>query len=1104
MVPPILRPGSPPHPDSMHSRSPLRVRLWLRSLAPHAALAAAFATAAAFAQSAAPAPATTPLRPSGESPAADAVQLSPFEVNTSRDTGFAAASSMAGGRLATDLRDTPVAYSVVTRDFIDALNLTDLQSAAEWTTSSTVAVDNGQQNFFFNPVQYTVRGAGGGRPQRNFFPQFNNGDSYNLERYDFGRGPNAILFGNGSLGGISSATTKRAQTNRPLRQLQFQVGSWENYRGTVDVNQPLSDKIAVRAAGLWQDAGGWRLKDFDKRKAAFVTTTFKPWRDGELRLEGEYGTNSRQSAVTFMNDRFSGWDGTTYNAPRALATLPADANARGINRRGANYFIYQPFSSPDKIFNYQNDPITVAGGNTPTTPIAGFTYNVAGNVPFNTAGGNLLHELNIPSTRFANAERLSSFRTPAEEFTLSPDLPILAQRFKDLQLTFHQRWGNLHFEIAGDINRTAALTNGEPNRDLPNIFIDINRVLPDGSENPNFLVPYGDGQFMRGYRTFSENNARAAIAYVWPTRFGHFTVNSLGGSNNSENTSDHRYLSVMQGTDPRLWAFSNQRIRIRRYWNQTSRPTPDLSLRPMTYVDPNTGTVSQIQPRWVIEADRRDTQNINTNKFNYALASLNAKLLKGRWVVLGAVRRDSYFFKTEQQIHQGDYPSNWDGTYRILRPPAPADYATFTYTPRDANGVAVGPVQEAAIRPRAAGNGDRLPQYANVPFKDDYNPPPVEGKQVTRSIGTVVHVANWFNPAVNFSETFNPPGSIVRIDGRQLNPTVATGIDYSVRMELFENKLNLNFIYYTTEEINNTIPQDGPAFFNTLYDANVVGDTSTTGRNIRGIGRLPNQYRDTRTRTGDGYEIEVTFNPTRAFRLTGNIGFPKLYESDANPDVRAYIDKNADLFKQIATDAGVVIDANNFARVDETIPINQRSSDATSAANAYNNIYSYRRNIVDGKRLQQDQPVANVFADYTIQSGRLKGLRIGTGARYRGKQIFWSKVEDTIPDPANPRVAIDDPTKDAYTPAYTPDDYTIVTATLAYTWRFKNRREIQANLVINNLLDDRGPAYSATAQNAHVMRPLNNDYTSPARETVPRYYALKQPRSWTLTLTTKL
>ncbi|MBL9203187.1 MAG: TonB-dependent receptor plug domain-containing protein [Opitutaceae bacterium] len=1058
--------------------------------------------AASLAHAQALAPATAGAPKEANAP----VQLSPFEVNTDKDTGFAAASSMAGGRLATDLRDTPVAYSVITRDFIDALNLTDLQSAAEWTTSSTTYPDNGQQNFFFNPIQYTVRGVGAGRPQRNFFPQFNNGDSYNLERYDFGRGPNAVLFGNGSLGGISSSTTKRAQTHRPSRQLQFAVGSWRNYRATFDVNQPLSEVLAIRAAGVWGDASSWRMKDYDKREAVFLTTTFKPWRHGEFRVEGEYGTNSRQSASTFINDRFSGWDGTTFNAPRPLATLPSTANAQGINRRGANYFVYQPFSAPDTIFHYQNDPITVAGGNTAQTPIAGFTYGT--NLSFNTAGANLLHEINVPAGRFANAERFSSFRTPPEEFTMSPDLPILAQRFKDLQLTFNQRWGNLHFEIAGDINRTSAITNGEPNRDLPNIFIDINRVLPDGRANPNFLVPYGDGQFMRGYRTWSETNGRAAIAYVWPTRFGHFTVNSLGGSNNSETTSDHRYLSVKQGNDPRRWAFSNQRIRIRRYWNSNSRPTPDLSLRPLSYFDPNPNPAFpsgvSIQPIWAIEADRRDTQTIATNRFKYALASLNAKFFKGRWVVLGAVRKDSYFFQSQQQIHQGDYPSDWNAQHRILRPGAPADYATLTFTPRDANGNATGPVQEAAIRPRDPVAGDRLPQYANVRFKDDFNPPPVEGRQITRSIGTVLHLASWLNPAINFAETFNPPGSIVRIDGRQLEPTVATGIDYSLRMELFENKLNLNFTYYTTEEVNNTIPQDGPAFFNNLYDANVVGDTSATGRNIRGFGRLPNQYRDTRTRSGDGYEFEVTFNPTRALRLTGNIGFPRLYEANAYPDVRAYIDKNADAFRQIARDAGVLIGPDNIARVDESIPINQRSSDVNNAVTAYNNIYSFRRNIVDGKRLAQDQPVANLFADYTLQSGRLKGLRVGAGVRYRGKQIFWSKVEDTIPDPNNPRVAIDDPTKDAYTPAYTPDDYKIVTATASYTWRFKNRREVGLNLVINNLLNDRGPTYSASAQNAHVMRPLNNDYTSPARETVPRYFAFKQPINYTLTLTTRM
>jgi outer membrane receptor protein involved in Fe transport len=193
----------------------------------------------------APAPAVAPS--SGKS-SPDTIVLSPFEVSTERDTGFVAASALSGGRLASDLRDTPVSYSVITRDFIDALNLTDLQAAADWTTGATYNYDIETPMAFGQPVNYSTRGSSPGQQQRNFFPQRNNLDSYNLERYDFGRGPNAILFGNGSLGGVSSSTTKRAQTNRAFRTVELSVGSWRNYRGTIDVNAPLSDKAAVRAA----------------------------------------------------------------------------------------------------------------------------------------------------------------------------------------------------------------------------------------------------------------------------------------------------------------------------------------------------------------------------------------------------------------------------------------------------------------------------------------------------------------------------------------------------------------------------------------------------------------------------------------------------------------------------------------------------------------------------------------------------------------------------------------------------------------------------------------------------------------------------------------
>lgn len=104
--------------------------------------------------------------------AGDAVVLSPFTVSTDRDSGFVAASSLAGGRLATDLKDTPVAYSVITRDFIDALGLTNAFEAASWSPNTVISIaSNGGgvgDDVSGSPGSYNVRGAGGGRGQRNF------------------------------------------------------------------------------------------------------------------------------------------------------------------------------------------------------------------------------------------------------------------------------------------------------------------------------------------------------------------------------------------------------------------------------------------------------------------------------------------------------------------------------------------------------------------------------------------------------------------------------------------------------------------------------------------------------------------------------------------------------------------------------------------------------------------------------------------------------------------------------------------------------------------------------------------------------------------------
>jgi hypothetical protein len=322
-------------------------------------------------------------------------------------------------------------------------------------------------------------------------------------------------------------------------------------------------------------------------------------------------------------------------------------------------------------------------------------------------------------------------------------------------------------------------------------------------------------------------------------------------------------------------------------------------------------------------------------------------------------------------------------------------------------------------------------------------------------------------------------------------------------MELFNKRLFVNATYFMNEEKNGLSPDGGPSQINTIYDANPIGDTSTVGRNIRGAGSLPLVYRDYQTMESKGYELEIVANLTRGLRLTANYSMPRVYQSNLNPTIAAYLDKNKDLFKQILNDAGVRIDASDNAAADLTLPIDLRSPDAAAAATAYNALVLFRKNIIQSKRLYVDQKILNLFGDYTLQSGRARGLRLGAGVRYRSRGILGFRGGDTIVNPANPLQGIDDPSVDAYTPVYTPKATYNVTGTLAYAWKFTQGRELQANLVINNLLNDRGPIYSSIT-GAGALRPKHSDFTSPARETVPVPFGLTQPISYNLSLTWKL
>src|SRR5438874_1334189 len=85
-----------------------------------------------------PGPTTTTPPPSTTSEDGT-VTLSPFEVTTSKDTGYQATETLAGTRIRTDLRDVGAAIQVITKEFLQDLGATNSQSLLLFTTNTEVA-----------------------------------------------------------------------------------------------------------------------------------------------------------------------------------------------------------------------------------------------------------------------------------------------------------------------------------------------------------------------------------------------------------------------------------------------------------------------------------------------------------------------------------------------------------------------------------------------------------------------------------------------------------------------------------------------------------------------------------------------------------------------------------------------------------------------------------------------------------------------------------------------------------------------------------------------------------------------------------------------------
>src|SRR5687768_10361361 len=165
--------------------------------------------------------------PPATNPSQETVQLSVFEVATTRDAGYRATNSVSSTRINLKLMDVPQTISVLTADFIQDLGAVDLDEALIYTSGVST-------NGFFTG-QYSIRGFGTGTPRRHGigFSTTNAIDTSVVDRVEVVKGPSSALYGAGDPGGVVNIVTKVPQAKRATA-IQTSVDSEGSIRGELD------------------------------------------------------------------------------------------------------------------------------------------------------------------------------------------------------------------------------------------------------------------------------------------------------------------------------------------------------------------------------------------------------------------------------------------------------------------------------------------------------------------------------------------------------------------------------------------------------------------------------------------------------------------------------------------------------------------------------------------------------------------------------------------------------------------------------------------------------------------------------------------------------
>ncbi len=930
----------------------------------------------------------------------DIVQLSPFEI-TADDRGYLASNALSGTRLNTSLEDIASSTTVVTKQQLLDTAVTDINDLFLYEASTeglgnftavTINRDGGvNDDAADDPATANrIRGMNAANIAIGNFVSNRKiaFDTYNIDSIEISRGANSNLFGLGTGSGVVNLMRSAANVQRRSFSVSGRVDSYGGVRGSFDFNQPLvQDKFAVRFAGVAQNKAFELEPSYDDTRRFYGALTWKPLKKTTVRFSAEQFNREAQVPNTVTpRDYITDWlaHGRPAWDPTTQRVTYADGTTTGTFAQGTDATTL-PFGLQGGAGLYARGVLYVEPDGNVSFWSVGRTGNAATPLTRNQNVRLLQSSTALSRTRalqyplffdkgvndksvydWSSINYIAPNYTEDEASTFVTELEQILFENRNHQLAAKLGWFHQDFER---YKRNMVVGNDTI------IYVDVNSKLINGDPNPNFGRPYAGATAPIILRQPEEIDTKAVdLAYIW-TPESRNDRNWIG----QQRFNFHGELRKTESTNYRY----RDMIVSQHSWTNTANRGSAPETYYQYYLGDATGYNGDYAPT---------SRSILSG--SYPFHWYNGASGQQRWISDTAELGEAAITGTNTQQQKIDTLNiTYQGSFfdnRVV--------PTFGWRRDKQQGR-----QSAANAPVDPATG--WITYDDLDVFRDW----IGQSGETKTAGIVVKPAPWLNLFYNYSDSFDPLGIAYNIFGEVLPNPTSEGTDWGFALKLLEGRLFIKVNRYDNTEFNSRRSQIGTIgsrihrlegwrqpYAESFYPwaANVVtqrfldqGVANPTQEQVFNAAADFMQIDPVQLRrqdetgavyvpadvTSKGWEVEVTYNPTRNWRVKANVAQTEASDSNIGADVTAYLAERYAVWTTITDD-----DGNRWWDFNGGRPYTRYLSDILAP-------YSFEVANSGKPRPQLREWRFNALTNYDFTDGPLKNFSVGGALRWESK-----------------------------------------------------------------------------------------------------------------------